>query len=120
MPAVLRLIVVALLMLALPLKGLAAVGALACPHGAGWVAAMVAQAPADAPPCHEAESDSESASLPHVCTACAPCCAPALATLTTLDVPQLPSARDWVVLEPQGQPAHAFERLDRPPRSFLA
>jgi hypothetical protein len=84
-----RLLLVAVLAAAIPLKGLAAVGAWACPHGThgthsthGTQAVQTQdQASDDAPPCHQADSqaaDKHSAvAKANCCGSCSPCCAAA-------------------------------------------
>lgn len=118
-----RLLLIALLALLLPLKGLAASvllhGAGAGSHGHG--PALMA---ADLPPCHQAEATAEADGgsadaqpSAGTCTHCAPCCI-AVAPMWALPLTAQPPDRDPA---PAAAPWHwarlALALPDRPPRA---
>lgn len=111
-----RLILLCLLLVALPLQGLAAGGFADCHPGAGvplsMAPSMDAASAHDDAPCHEAESTA--------CSACAACC---VAAVLPGSVPPLRQA------DPQSAPQAALPaakasvpaaRLERPPRTIPA
>jgi hypothetical protein len=118
-----RLLLLMLLALALPLRGLAASGWLACPH-AQQAATSTAHEHADhvhhaAPAADAAEPDDARPAAPS-CNACSPCCAAALPLGEQVPPAAPKPSPQRSHFEPQAPPAPLNKPFERPPRSFLA
>lgn len=120
MPLRLRFLLLMLIFLALPLRGLAASGWFACPH-----AAVAAEAHAEHGhhAAHEAAAAAEaddSAAPGAGCNACSPCCAAALPQAEA-PAPSAPERQQALVTyRPQAPPAPLPQPFERPPRPLLA
>lgn len=100
-----------LLLVALPLKGIAAVLMPACPA----MAAAAESASATVPPCHDAAASDEASGTE--CCSCAPCLAPMLATMPATALPSTDrvESRPAITLAPRPDAAVAVPRP--PPRT---
>ncbi len=121
-----RLLVLWLVMLALPLQGLASVRGLAC-HEAGPMATTAAQAGhhqhGDGHAAHHDDTLADHAAVDEspgvattVCAFCAACCMTAAPAPTLPVVPGVEAATPTSVQAADKPPAGSAQRLERPPR----
>ncbi|WP_326542960.1 hypothetical protein [Pseudorhodoferax sp.] len=129
-------LVVLLLVLALPLKGLAAAGPLPCGPGHGMPALLAVQgqhvAAGEGDVSHhghdmsgkaersDAAQDHGGTNAAFKCTTCAPCGVVAFPPTDLGPLQRMDAARVWVGSSPTGHDGLPVGRLDRPPRRFLA
>ncbi|KQW42263.1 MULTISPECIES: hypothetical protein [unclassified Roseateles] len=123
MRALLRCLLVSLLILTLPLKGLAAAGYMACGPAHAGAALPQHHATADSSSQHDHHAEASQSAMDETsatkCVQCAPCCgavapqaeAPSLATEVVNADTVLQAVRSLVV-------GGRIDRIDRPPRSL--
>jgi hypothetical protein len=133
--SILRAALLSLLVLALPLQGLAGVGVLGCHGDAGWPSAAspgdVLHAGHPGPDAHahhglhpgddhgEAPASADGADTPASCSVCAACClvaAPAASPVPLAHAAQPERRLALAAATPDSAPPH---RLERPPRPRL-
>lgn len=119
-PSLARVLLIALLCLTLPLKGLAATGMGLCGGSASAVMAAHAQGDDHASAEHAAQHADHGDAGPNPCSHCSPCCAalaPWVMPLGLAIEPVPPGVTAFVLELRLEAPPEAFER---PPRSSIA